>query len=140
MQHESHPSPLALLEDTGRLGRVRTVLRNCSGFVELFCSTEDFHLTEEWLTVRLPTAHLHVQLSALRAVRFADAGECAHPTRPSVWFFGRCGMPLLMLFLDQTTGAERKRQQLIFLALQTRWGVNAVFADGRVYPSAYTIH
>lgn len=119
-----------LLEKTRGLGRVRAVLRSCSGFVEVFCSTEAFEVGPGWLTVRLPEAHLHVQVPALAGATLLEPGDAAHPDRPSVWFFGRCGSPCLLLILDQTDGEDRRRQEEVFQALRSRFGAHVRFAQG----------
>lgn len=119
----------ALLQEAASLGRVRAVLRSCSGFVEVFCSTAAFEVGPDWLTVRLPEAHLHVQVPALAGAALHEAGEAAHPERPSVWFYGRCGAPCLLLILDQTDGDERRRQEAAFRALRSRLGAHVRFAE-----------
>ncbi|HEV7735193.1 MAG TPA: hypothetical protein VGR62_23685 [Candidatus Binatia bacterium] len=125
-----------LLREAESLGRVRAVLRSCSGFVEVFCSTEAFEVGPDWLTVRLPGAHLHVQVPALTGAALHEAGDAAHPERPSMWFYGRCGSPCLLLILDQTDGDERQRQEAAFQALRSRHGAHVRFAkaadDARV--------
>lgn len=128
----------ALLADAATLGPVRAILRSCSGFVELFCSTDAFEVGSGWLHVRQPTAHLHVQVPALASVAFHDAGDEAHPGRPSIWLLGRCGSPCLLLILDQTEGEARVRQESAFEALRARWGTRVAFraeapvAEGRL--------
>jgi hypothetical protein len=119
----------ALLQEAACLGRVRAVLRSCSGFVEVFCSTEAFEVGPDWLTVRLPEAHLHVQVPALAGAALHEAGAAAHPERPSMWFYGRCGSPCLLLILDQTDGDERRRQESAFRALRSRHGAHVRFAQ-----------
>lgn len=129
----------ALLADAASLGPVRAILRSCSGFVELFCSTDAFEVRGAWLHVRQPTAHLHVQLPDLASAAFHDAGEDAHPGRPSLWLLGRCGSPCLLLILDQTEGAARRQQETAFATLRARWGAQVAFrgddttaAEGRL--------
>lgn len=120
-----------LLHEAASLGRVRAVLRSCSGFVELFCSTEAFEVGPGWLTVRLPEAHLHLQVPALTGAALHEPGDAAHPERPSMWFYGRCGSPCLLLILDQTDGDERTRQEAAFEALRSRHGTHVRFAAVR---------
>ncbi|MCW5890043.1 MAG: hypothetical protein KIT14_05770 [bacterium] len=120
----------ALLADAASLGPVRAILRSCSGFVELFCSADAFEVHGGWLHVRQPTAHLHVQVPALAAAAFHDAGDEAHPGRPSLWLLGRCGAPCLLLILDQTEGEARARQETAFQALRARWGTQVAFHGG----------
>jgi hypothetical protein len=117
----------ALLQEAASLGRVRAVLRSCSGFVEVFCSTAAFEVGPDWLTVRLPEAHLHVQVPALAGAALHEPGGEAHPERPSLWFYGRCGSPCLLLILDQTDGDERRRQEAAFRALRFRHGAHMSF-------------
>jgi hypothetical protein len=70
----------SLLRDAAALGRVRVVLRSCSGFMELFCDAGEFELVDGWLTVRRPEAHLHVQVPALHGACLLDAGGDAYRT------------------------------------------------------------
>jgi hypothetical protein len=130
----------ALLADAASLGPVRAVLRSCSGFVELFCSVGDFEVRGEWLHVRQPTAHLHVQIPALAAATFHDAGDEAHPGGPSLWLLGRCGSPCLLLILDQTRGEARARQQIAFDDLRARWGTQVVFHGADASAEARLLH
>lgn len=130
----------ALLADAASLGPVRAILRSCSGFVELFCSAEAFEVRGGWLHVRQPTAHLHVQVPALAAAAFHDAGDDAHPGRPSLWLLGRCGSPCLLLILDQTEGEARERQETAFAALRARWGAQVVFGDEDHRAEARLLH
>lgn len=111
------------------MGRVRAVVRNCSGFVEVFCSTEDFELCRQWLSVRVPTAHLHVPIADLRAVRFVEAGEATHPA-PAVWLYGRCSAPSVIFILDQEKGDMRGEQEARFMALRARYGECVQLATG----------
>jgi hypothetical protein len=112
----------ALLESTAPLGRVRVVLRNCTGLSEIFCSCEEFVVADRWLHLRTSGAHLHLQLSNVTGVRFLEAGDADHPRSPAIWFYGRCGTPMLLLVLDQTRGNERVEQLATFLALRARFG------------------
>ncbi len=116
-----------LMADVADLGPVRAVLRSCSGFAEFFCAASDMSMSTGWLSIRQPTAHLHLQLPVLRGALLLEAGEHAHPHAPSVWLYGRCGSPCLLLILDQAEGAERARQEAVFRSLRTRYGTRLAF-------------
>jgi hypothetical protein len=117
----------ALLRDAAGLGAARVVLRSCDGFMELFCDTACFELAGEWLAVRRPEAHLHVQVRSLRGATLLNAGSDAYPHAPSLWLIGRCGKPCVIVILDVTTGVERVRQMVAFSALRERWGEHVGF-------------
>lgn len=131
MLEQPCPSPLIadFLADASGLGRVRAMLRNCSGMVEMFCSSESFLLTPHWLTVRTPVAHLHVQVATLCTAQLKDERADAHLQRQSIWFHGRCGSPCLILILDQTEGDERLRQEAAFEDLRQRYGERVTFGE-----------
>lgn len=115
----------ALLRDLAPLGPVRLVLRTAGGMAELFCRADALVLEDAWLHVRRPDGHLHLQRDALTGVSFHDAGPDCHPHRPSVWFLGPEGRPVLLLVLDQTCGHAWDLQAAAFRALQTRWSLHA---------------
>lgn len=125
---EADAGAATLLRDAAGLGPVRVVLRSCSGFMELFCDTGAFDLTNGWVTVRRPDAHLHVRIPALDGACLLEAGGDAYPHAPSLWFLGRCGSPCLIIILDVATGDARARQDEAFRALRAQWGERAVFA------------
>src|SRR5262249_61239638 len=86
----------ALLRDSVGLGPARVVLRSCDGFMELFCDTSCFELAGEWLTVRRPEAHLHVQVRSLAGACLLNPGGDAYPHAPSLWLVGRGGQPCVI--------------------------------------------
>src|SRR5262245_47992309 len=116
----------ALLHDLAPLGAARVLLRNCSGFVELFCDVEDIILTPGWLHLGVTEARLHLQLPVLRAASLHEAGTVAHP-HPSLWLYGRCGSPCLVVVFDQMEGAAREQQAARFRALRERYGTRVEF-------------
>jgi hypothetical protein len=129
-----------VLRATTGLGDLRAVLRSCSGFVEILCTSEEFEIGPRWLSLRGPTTHLHVQVPALTAALFMEAGEDAHPSRPSIWFLGRCGSPCLLLILDRAEGAERARQEAAFRALRECYGARVVFPRDPAERAGHTLH
>ncbi len=118
----------ALLRDAAGLGPARVVLRSCSGFMELFCDLAACELAGDWLTVRRPDAHLHVQLPALGGACLLEAGGDAYPHAPSLWLLGRCGRPSVIVILDRTAGGRRATQAAAFARLRARWGERIAFA------------
>lgn len=137
---DANPAAADLLADLAVLGPVRAVLRNCSGFVEVFCSTDDFRLTPGWLSLRSPTTHLHLQVPVLAGAALREAGEGAHPHHPSIWLVGRCGSPCLILIFDQTEGEARRRQGLLLDALRSRWGEEVVFRTAAEASATHMLH
>lgn len=140
MPSPGHLSPLLadFLADAASLGRVRAVLRNCSGMAEVFCSCESFVVTPQWLTVRTPTSHLHVQMASLRIAELKDGRASADLEHPSIWFHARCAAPSLLLILDQTEGEERRRQEIAFARLCRRYGERVTF--GAAQERRETVH
>ena len=118
-----------LLRDAMGLGPARVVLRSCSGFMELFCSTDAFELTGEWLTVRNASGHLHVQVETLQGACLLRPGGDAYPHAASVWLLGRCGGPCVIVILDVTLGDQRVRQVAAFEQLRARWGERVAFTE-----------
>src|SRR6185369_12212050 len=51
------------LKACAALGEARVVLRNCSAFMEMFCSADRLSVSDRWLTIRLPQSHMHVELT-----------------------------------------------------------------------------
>lgn len=107
----------ALLRDAAGAGRLRVMLRNCSGFVEVRCDGADLILTADWLHVRGGDGHLHVSLPALVAARFLDSDAPGSPG-PSIAFHGRCGSPCLVVAFDERTGPRAD----VYRRLRARWG------------------
>lgn len=116
------------------------MLRTCTGLAEVFCSTAAFELDGGWLNVRLDGAHLHVELDGLRSARFQDATESAHAGRASIWLFGKCGSPCLLLVCDRTEGVARTQQECLFAALRRRFGEHPHFGDAAIRPDAGLLH
>jgi hypothetical protein len=132
VMNDAETRAAALLRDTVGLGPARVVLRSCDGFMELFCDTRCFELAGEWLTVRRPEAHLHVQVRSLAGACLMNPGGDAYPHAPSLWLVGRCGKPCVIVIFDVTTGVARVRQMVDFAALRERWGEHVAFdQDGR---------
>jgi len=123
------PRGSALLAEAACLGPVRIVVRNPSGFVEVFCDSDSFRLSAGWLHICKPTTHLHVRLESLTEVLLLEPSPDAHPTRPSIWLVGRCGAPCLLIILDQTEGDARRQQERAFAALRERWGHRVPLED-----------
>jgi hypothetical protein len=120
-----------MLQELAPLGPVRILLRNCSGFVELFCDTDDIVLTRQWLHVGVDGARLHLPLPALRGARLEPSGpRRADALRPALWLYGRCGSPFLGFIFDQTRGDARRRQETQLQALRARYGDEIGFAGG----------
>lgn len=132
--------PAALLHDVAPLGPVRLVMRNCSGFVELFCDTEDILLTPGWLHIGVAEARFHLQLPALHGASLYEADAAAHPEHPSLWLYGRCGSPCVVLILDQTEGEARRQQEERFRALRRRYGDRVQFTPGAEPRPARQLH
>jgi hypothetical protein len=118
----------ALVAAAAGLGRVRIMLRSCGGFAEVFCAAGALRTAGEWVHLQEPGVHLHVPIATLTGASFHEAGGDAHPARPSVWLHGRSGAPVLLLFLDQTSGAEWTGQEASFRDLRARWGAEVRFA------------
>jgi len=97
--------------------------------MELFCDTDAFEVSGEWLTVRTPHAHLHVQVDALQGACLLRAGAEAYPHGASLWLLGRCGSPCAIVILDVTSGTQRVRQVAAFERLRARWGEQVLFAN-----------
>lgn len=116
------------------------MLRTCTGLAEVFCSTAAFEIAGGWLNVRLDGAHLHVELEGLRSARFQDATESAHAHRASIWLFGKCGSPCLLLVCDRTEGVARSQQERIFAALRRQFGEHPHFNGAAVRPDAELLH
>lgn len=135
------PSALRdFLEACADLGEARFVLRNCSAFMEMFCSTDRLSIGDRWLTIRLPEAHMHVELARVTGVRLRDSGEADTPACPSLWFHGRCGSPFLLLILDQADGAQRAAQATAFQRLRERFGEEITFEPAEAAAAGATLH
>ena len=93
------------------------------------CDTACFELAGEWLAVRRPEAHLHVQVPSLRGATLLNSGSDAYPHAPSLWLIGRCGKPCVIVIFDVTTGVERVRQMVAFSARRERWGERVGFGS-----------
>ena len=143
MPDESSRAPSALhefLKACAALGDARVVLRNCSAFMEMFCSADRLSVSDRWLTIRLPQSHMHVELTRIAGVRLRDGGEADTPACPSLWFHGRCGGPFLLLILDQTDGVERTAQEAAFRDLRARFGEEIAFEAAEIEATGATLH
>lgn len=134
------PDLRAFLGECAALGAVRLVLRNCSGFMEMFCSTERLTGGDRWLTIRITEAHMHVELARVAGIRLRPSGDADTPARPSIWFHGRCGTPFLLVILDQTEGVGRAAQEAAFGRLRDRWGEEIVFDQTESVSARTTLH
>ena len=144
MPDQMTPRPPSALRDfiaaCAALGEARFVLRNCSAFMEMFCSTDRLGVGDRWLTIRFPEAHMHVELARVAGVRLRDSGEADTPACPSLWFHGRCGSPFLLLILDQTDGVQRAAQEAAFQRLRERFGEEIAFEPAEAEAAGATLH
>jgi hypothetical protein len=144
MSDQMMPRPTSALRDfleaCAALGEARFVLRNCSAFMEMFSSTERLCIGDRWLTIRLPEAHMHVELARVSGVRLRESGEADTPACSSLWFHGRCGSPFLLLILDQTEGAQRAAQEAAFRRLRERFGEEITFEPTEAEAAGATLH
>jgi hypothetical protein len=133
--------PFPLLRALAPLGPVRILMRNCSGFAELFCDTTDIVLTRQWLHVGIDGARLHLPVRALRGARLEPStSPSADALRPALWLYGRCGSPFLGLIFDQTRGETRRLQEAQFEVLRARYGDEVGFAADAEPPPIRQLH
>ena len=114
------------------LGRLRAVLHHASGLAEVFCDATCLDVTPSRLDVVTPGAHVHLDLGPLSCARLLDAGDHAHPAKPSVVLYARGGAPVLALVLEGGDELARARQRSAFVELRSRFGGHVCLGEQAV--------
>lgn len=102
------------------LGRARVVLRNGLGLSETFAELSGLQLADGWIHLVQEGAHLHLDVTRLRAVRFHCTDETGESRAISLC--GEHGCPLVVMMLDQARGAAAAAQAMRFERLREIYG------------------
>jgi len=132
-EHDLAPVSVAnFVRSLSGLGRLRAVLHHASGLAEVFCEATCLDVTSSRLDVVTHGAHVHLDLRPLACARLLDAGDHAHPAKPSVVLYARGGAPVLALVLDGSDELACARQRMAFLELRSRFGGHVCLGDAPV--------
>lgn len=112
-----------VLRACGALGRVRVVLRNPVGVVEVFADLGALELRDGWAHLCSEPYHVHLHCHTIAEVCFREPEPGAEGSEArALWFAARSGAPLLLLVLDQVRGAQAAEQARAFDELRRRHG------------------